>query len=500
VRLVTPLTLLLIALLACAPRAGAAQKPADAAPKKRQRQEAARLTPEAEAIVADARVAPPEFGADALIRVAQSSKVSDATLKRELLEEAFRLAAEAQQPFRRRYVVGNVDTRAGYLSYGFDLGLDALTLRCRVVRAVLPLDKQRARELLSELRPDPALEVLTCDDPLVYDVGALYETVTEVARGAFGAEELRRREHVRLVEPYVAGVRRAAQVGPAAQMIVSLGLRAPDLFPLVQSFASALKSVPADARSFGRASLESHRRMHDLVKECDAKGVGKDTLLEAYRAYFVAQMAGAQCADNAPLLSLVSSAEGIQFFNDNLTKIPVSAEELKPRRLEGAAKSYEFWQTAEARRLLLGVKSLRFGGGQEPLKPEQRESTEWRRELTEYLAALSDWNGSSEPTSQDYINEKSVLFHALLELATAAEVRGKVLADCVAFLREPDLRRESRIEWFRHVKRLDEWAVSQDKATRASLLEAFANSDVVALRLYAKLEAFDPAPVIRAVR
>ena len=84
-RLAKSLTLLL-PMLACVPCARAAQKTADAAPKAGQQREAARLTPEAEAVVADARVAPPEFGADALIRVAQSSKVADASLKRELLK------------------------------------------------------------------------------------------------------------------------------------------------------------------------------------------------------------------------------------------------------------------------------------------------------------------------------------------------------------------------------------------------------------------------------
>jgi ribosomal 50S subunit-associated protein YjgA (DUF615 family) len=79
-------------------------------------------------------------------------------------------------------------------------------------------------------------------------------------------------------------------------------------------------------------------------------------------------------------------------------------------------------------------------------------------------------------------------------------MREKVLADYVAFLREPDLRRGSRIEWFQHVKRLNDWARSQGDAARAALLEAFADSDVVTLRLYAKLEAFDPATAIRVIR
>lgn len=496
-RLATSLTLLFVALLAFEPCAPAAQNPA--APKKEQQREPARLSPEAEAVVADARVAPPEFGADALIRVAQSPKVADASLKRELLEEAFRRASEAQQPFKRYSVVGDVDTRAGYLSYGFDLKLDALSLRCRVVRAMLKLDRLRAWEMLAELQPDLGLDILTCGDPLVYDVGELYETVGEVARIASNAREFRRNEFVRLVEPYVAGVRRVAQVGPAASMIVSLKLPAPELLPLAQAFASALKSVPPDARSFAASFYKDQlpRAVHALLKECDAKGVGKDALLEAYRAFLVAQVAGVQCEDNRVFVARLSDTGDLKFVNQNLVKPPVSAEELRPRGFEGRAKSYQFWKTADARRLLLDFKNLRFGGGQEELAADEKAKTEWRRELTEYLGALSDWEGRSEDTRQDYINQKSVLFDGLLDLELSPEMREKVLADYVAFLREPDLRRESRIEWFQHVKRLALWANSQDAATHDALLGAFANSDIVTLRLYAKLEAFDPVTVIR---
>lgn len=495
----TALTLIFVTTLACAPYARAAQKPADA-PKKNERQSgAARLPPEAEAIVADARVAPPEFGADALIRVAQSSKVSDAALKRELLEEAFRLAAGAQQPLRRYSVVGDVDTRASYLSYGFDLKLDALSLRCRAVMAMLRLDRRRAREMLAEIQPDPGLEVLSCEDPLVYDVAALYETVGEVARVGYAARELRRHEYVRLAEPYVAGVRRVAQVGPAARMLVSLDLPAPDLLALAQSFASALKSVPADARSFAAAFYRDDlpRQVGELLKQCDAKGVGKDALLEAYRAFLVAQVAGVQCEDNRVFAARLAASGDLKFINENLVKPPLSAEELRPRRVEGRAKSYEFWRTADARRLLLDFKRLRFGGGEEELAEEEKAKTEWRRELTEYLGRLSDWEGSSEGTRQDYINQKSVLFDGLLDLELSPELRESVLADYVAFLREPDLRRESRIEWFQHVRRLADWANSQDEKTHGALFGAFADSDVLTLRLYAELQALEPVKVIR---
>jgi hypothetical protein len=108
--------------------------------------------------------------------------------------------------------------------------------------------------------------------------------------------------------------------------------------------------------------------------------------------------------------------------------------------------------------LLLGIKRLRFGDKHEPLTAEEKETTEWRGELSDFLRELSDWDGSSEQSKADYVNQKSVLFMGLLELDLPRETRDAVLENFVAFLREPDLQRESRIEWFWHVRRLLNWS------------------------------------------
>ncbi len=142
-------------------------QPPQKANGKEQKEEVAekkrpRLPTEIEALIEDARIAPGEFAADALLRIVESGRVTDRDWRRDLSEEAFRLAANAQQQMRRTYLAGsNVDTRTGYLSMAFDLKLDALSLRCRAVRAMLGVDKQKARELFSEI-PKPEPPPVTC--------------------------------------------------------------------------------------------------------------------------------------------------------------------------------------------------------------------------------------------------------------------------------------------------------------------------------------------------
>lgn len=98
----------------------------------------------------------PEVAADLLIRIAESNLVSDRQKRIELLEEAFRRSGDVQEKTRRKMWTGAVDSRGGYSSAAFDQQLDALSLRCRIVKEMLNLDTERARKLFLEI---PAIKL-----------------------------------------------------------------------------------------------------------------------------------------------------------------------------------------------------------------------------------------------------------------------------------------------------------------------------------------------------
>src|SRR6202043_408591 len=136
---------------------------------------------EIENLISDARSLPADFAVEALVRIAQSNRVTDRRWKRELLDEAFRLTADLQEPIRRKAVPFSglpVDTRPGYRSYAFDLKLDALSQRSRIITVMLELNNGHARDLLAEIPPGLSLHALTCNDTLVYDVSDFYDMVS----------------------------------------------------------------------------------------------------------------------------------------------------------------------------------------------------------------------------------------------------------------------------------------------------------------------------------
>ena len=445
-----------------------------------------------ETLVAYARAAPAEFASDALIRIAESPKVVDPDWKRELLEEAFRRAPDAQYPVRRSYIGGMVDTRPGYLSYAFDLRLDALSLQCRAVKAMLSVDKKVARALFSEISPKLKLEPLGCEDALIYDVKEFYELLAEIVKTTFSPEGKRQNQHIEFLTSYIEGITSSAQVGPISKAILAVKHTPSQLSLLIYSFGNALKNLPADDRSFTHVVLRdsSGGGITELAEACKQMEVPREALLKGYRTYLVTHLSAGRCADNLPNGNRGYVPRMVEYLNKHLwPESPISEEVIKPSKISGRAQIYEYWSTPAAKRMLMGVKRLRFGTGAVRLTDAEKETLSWRIELAEYLNDLKGWDAQTEKIAADYFHQKSNMFAALSEIVPAGPARDEVMASFIGFLRENFIQRESRIEWLLHAKQLLDMAQSEE---RSNVLEMLGNSGDTNLRLYAGLAKLVP--------
>jgi hypothetical protein len=402
------------------------------------------------------RSAPPEFAADLLIRLAESDRIADPVWKQELLEEAFRTSQQAQQPYKRVYTsrLYPLDTRSGYLGYAFDLKLDALSLQCRAVNALLKIDKQKARALFAEiprLNPKP----INCEDSLVYDLSDFYSTLADVARTTFTPKEIARKNHLMFAEPYISGMVSPIQIVPVINAILSLQVPAPDLETLVYTFSNALRNIADDDRAFlyvGRSSLKA---ILELLSRCREQAVPADDIVIAYRAYLLKQLNGHRCADTyeatrKELSRLLSSFDDDVRPHSVKNVLPLSSEEIKPTRIAGEEKAYFYWQTSKAIELLDGIRHINFGGGNKEVNDEIKQSADWQAEVENFLKDLANWRKEDERSDEDYFHQKSLLYKGLLGSMPQCNARDEVLRSYVAFLNEFDLHRGSRIEWFWH--------------------------------------------------
>jgi len=331
--------------------------------------------------------APPEFTADALLRMVESNKLTDKNARRELVEQAFQLAASAKFQAPMEGLTGaTTDTRSASLSQAYGLKLDVLSLQSRAVRDMLPLDQLKARELFGQMAT-PTLAPLTCDDALVYEPSEFYQALTAVVNGAFTPKEKAKELHFNLLLDTLGQVTSPFQLPPLATVIESAGVTAAQRQMLWARFNGLLEGMQPDARSFAAS----------LPALAVVSAPGFQPLFEKYR------QKGHGCESDMPKLEL-------------------------------------YWQSASARQMLQIGKTLRFAA--------DRTSADWQQQLADYLNLIASWTQDTLESDAVFYHEKCMVYTSLLDLVTMGPLSDKILADFVGFVGSSGLYQQSPAEWW----------------------------------------------------
>jgi hypothetical protein len=476
--------LALVALLA-APHAGAAE---DSAQRPK-------LPPDLQPVADLAMSAPPEFAADALLRIAASGRVSDRDARRNLIETAFHIAARAQHPVKLVAAPGTAaDTRSGYLAGALRLNLDALSLQSRAVEAMLNIDKRDARELLSQLER-PALPALKCEDPLIPDVSAFYAALVRVAGEAFTATAAGKAEQVSFALAEISRVSNNAELPGAARVLNSIAWDSSQFEILLGAFASRLDAMPPDNRTFSYYAQSIEQEVRQVAQRSRGLGVASQGLAQSYRKYLVRQLTAPRCeSTTAGRVAGGSGADNLSLFDDIIRGelAPLSPDEMRPDGSGGAAKIDRYWQSAEAKQIFQGCLRLRVAPNGSFYSEEARNTTEWRQQLMDFLNTLASWSPIAEDSEADYYHQKAIVYEALLELTPAGALRDRVLANYIDFLRGSNLQQENPVEWFWHARSTLDRLVTQT-AEAKRLRAAFRGSGNTILALEAVLDELAPA-------
>gem|GEM_PF-1010052 len=472
-------------------------------------------SPEIQNLILEVNAAPPEIAVDALIRIAESKNVSSRTWKKEILENAFQLTSKAIQQVKRKNnpsINLSADTSANYLSHAFDRKLDALSLRIRVIKAMLTVDKRRAREMFEEISPKLPLPPLTCEDVLVYDVSDYYELIGDIANNSFNVEEMREGAPTRFIRTYIDAISSPSQIAPAIKMISSVKISSDDFVFLAQGLIKAVSGLPVDDRSFTYAVSNDDLtgNIYQFAQALEKKGpyLVKE-LLDTYRTYLRGRMSGPRCAENA-VTDKTKTPRYIQQANYELfSSSPLKFDEIRQAEISGRATVSEYWKTPEAERLLDLFKDLRFTpvkrspGGNDPseenasravveerFKPTtdaEKESLEWQTKFREFLTALEGWEGDHEKSRLDYFNQQQVLYRQLLNSAPRGPIRIEVFRSWIKSLSNNDLGESDRIQFYLYVYYLSEAASSSSPEEREEILRLMSYSNNPAISTCGKL-------------
>jgi len=446
-------------------------------------------------LTANVRSLPPEFAADLLIAIADSARVAESDWKKELIEEAFRIASDCQYQISQRSVGPYpVDTRAGYLGEAFRLKLDALSLRCRAVEAMIRLDKAKALQLFGEIGK-LKFSPVTCDQGLVYEVSAFYKTAAQLFRVAFSGKERQRGEHVRFIESLIDDTSSPVQIPSAVNLVRSLEMSREQRESLVTALASRIAKLSGDDRTFSSSIYSVDDEIARLLHTCNEQGVSAIELIRSLRSYYVKHFSANRCSDTlrnagdtGPLPHEVNQFnKRVRALTEkNLSEI--EADEVKPSRTEGRADVHFYWRSPRSQKLMERFKQLKFGSGRKPFTAAETDTVEWRTEFGEFLKQLLAWDKNDDESVEDYFHQKCNLFEGLMNIPLAAVEREEVTREFVAFLGRFDLKSLSRIEWFWHAKSLLPRALTQDVGERSAKRRAdLESSNNLVLYAYAEV-------------
>lgn len=452
-----------------------------------------------ESVVDMARGVPGEFAADALLRIAALDQLPRAR-RIGLLEEAFSRAAEAQQPLKRRNAMQSVSPNAGFLEHAYGQELDALSLRARAVQAMLPLDAGKARELFADI-PPVDLPPVSCGEFLVFDVDRYYDALAAVTQRAFTPKEVRDGVQYQFLLQRIAVIASPAQISPAARAILSSGLRDADFRGAVAAFTAALGKITGDDRSFTHYLTAAGDRILALSEECERRRISPLPLLEAYRLYLVLNLSAARCADDDQSSGSASaqmldqrSAEAIRFFNESIRIAPLqpiqNSEAAASARL-GTASGLPSCESAECQALARQYRSLVFNSTGSALPSAVRDTEEWKEQLTQFLAALADWQESTGSDAAQQFREKCALYGDLIGLLPDGGSRDLALRAMLDYLQHSRSQEVSRIEWLLPVNTLI-GRIGLDAFSSGHAAEDLRRSTDAVIALYAQLEKLAP--------
>jgi hypothetical protein len=452
-----------------------------------------------------ARSAPPEFSADAMIRIATSNQI-EKNRKVALLEEAFQAASSAQQAYKRHAALARSAGPVRFLNSAYAQNLDALSLRLRALELLLPLDPRKAKELFAGMA-QPSIPKLTCEDFLVYDVSRYYEMAGQVMRqGLFTDREKQAGEPYRLVERSVGGITSPVQVGPAARLLLTAALSNQDFQSALTAFSGALAQISGDDRSFATVESEGGTDIESLVTAAKNRNISPQPLLAAYRQYLVSNLTGERCKDDDQVKNVGTSfgvsdpsaaqqkPDAVQFFNLRLRidpLQPIREEEATPKRWEGVAKTEKSCAGTACQAIASQYRNLIFGAQGVALSAADRAKPEWQTRLSELLSAMSDWKQSPDETPGAYFRDKCGIYSDLFSVAATPEDRVRVLRASLSFLQENTFQADNREEWLLPVTRLV-GLIGLDPTGLGKLGEEMRHSGDIAVALYAGLEAAVP--------
>jgi len=398
------------------------------------------------ALLNDARLAAPEIGVDTFLKVAESNKINkDPEWRREILDEAWRMADEVKFPVRRTrafHGTGIVDTVSGYMSHAFDLGFDSLSLRARVIKAWLRDDKFRARQLVFQIGGDLKLKPVRCEDAMGYQVADIYSAVGVVSKEAFTAKEIADGTRSLFLLPWIENIESPSQIVPVIDLLSAIQSPPVERQLLGGAFERAINRNFGDDRSFVKAFWQDSYKVYSFIRGAD----DPDTLTRAWRGFLAKNAAGPRCLDSKP------KKGDLPWPIDSFNRMFPEDKRFSPDDFD----SVEYKGIPDDKLYLNSEMYKKFDRLVKPAREKKNLSEnldnkaaqlEWQLKITDILELLDSWKATVDEPESEVFNMKALWFQSLIREVKEREVQVRVLRAYMRYLAASPMQKESFIEW-----------------------------------------------------
>ena len=446
----------------CALAASAAANPRPEAPQER-------VPPEVQSLVDAALSLPVEYQSDILIGLAEKGKLQHGRLGAQSLEDIFNHAGEAKMSYPKIEGVPTGDTLSARQAAAFELGLDTLSIQCRVVRVMLDRSAAKARELFARIE-HPSPPQADCEQPLISSVRIYYDTLGALFDRAYTQPERQHGDDTQLLMQAIGEIRSIEELVPAADMLVRLKVRPTDWGGLVGLFTGALASVEGSDRTFSYAEgrLVLSKAVQGLLEREAGYHLSAGGLVQAYRKFLVRQLSGPRCADSLTL----KGNDSRRFFNEVLLpfyadrSLVIPPEAARPSRVLGSARVLQL-QLPSLSAVIHELDLLKNSPD-----GQMHEHGAWEETVSATLRGLEDSSDGPDTCPECIFHQKAMAYLVLVDLVPAGPMQDALANSYLNFLAADRMQWSDPMEWLEHLKyllRLTAKLTQQDRDRIADL-------------------------------
>jgi hypothetical protein len=410
-------------------------------------------------LIQSADVLPAPFAADLMLRLSSRPEAGTPKQRIRLINDAFESTTSVQRTCKVVTLSRSIDTRSGLISVAAEQPLDALSLQARAVLAMWDLDRRRAVDLLRDIRK-PTIDEPGCGNALIADPSIYFVTLAQLSSSLPSLPPGIRKEILGTIIDSVSGVQLNTEVAPAAALITHLNTDTPAIAQMTALFASALRNMHGDLRSFVLTDNSAPDELLMLLRRMREEHIPTRPLIDAIHQYLLSNLTAPQCKDLvrsfAAKAAPISSSPGLRFdpnvfrlvqvFNRRLRYLseppgPEIVVETLSNQEGPNLSDVPYWTTPKSKALLERIRHLGEAKGSVSV-------TAWTDAVRDLLGALGEWTPADEASAEDYYYQRCLIYRRLLELLGPGDLRALVLAEFRLYLEQSYSSFVDKTEWF----------------------------------------------------